>query len=805
MSTNSLEALLAWMKDTSRLFGWGMIVALERNKANLLMRQEYIRRFDSGSYLPPIRGEVPIIENRWMEFINDFVMDVPLLSFENADLNNSKAMLTMSVIGGSQLTLKKESVGWKAEKVDEIDPLQGPKLYLDLLLSQVGGQVDVDGRVILDLKKSDNFRLTFGQTPHEQRLGGDFFKDLFNQLPDDQRIWPLGRIERGTSESMRPQSFALRTQASGAAARDPGSSEHGNGAILALVRMEGSEEGDPLGPSFKYLIPDDADKDYSATVLFDWMRLSPLLGWQQKLINAVKRLFTTDDLEYVYNGSQLQSVVVRSGDMVVGGASEYELGVSYEGEIVPVIVRRGTSLVPASGDHPFTLIFGPRGASMHWRSESVDNLKMYYVIAEEEVGPVDLGVKFLYSLDAEFALTDVAGIGGVVETVMKPIVFNVFITRAPEDPARQSNSASGPEKGIEDIIFGLVIRLIIEWAEGVHRLIGIALLQIMLHLQINFRVAIKPLINSIIKMNFGMQLEHVQIRSPYDIGFFGRVDPTQTSFVISPIQPLMPQDDTQQFVTTPVISRVRWNVENLAEDASDPGSISTDGLYRSPPASSIEGRFKRVRITATDPASGFRSSALVTVLINELSVHPLIQICDVGSSVELAAGALGGGELIWSIKNPVANESGEVLPSDKPEGDHTYHHGPEVANKTYIVDEVEVKNTRTNQTRSVHVLALQGTPGATVKIVSTDIAQGTVQLQAIVNTNVMPDAEWSLPLGGPGSIDSMGLYRMAPTATERFVLIFAVVDGGPFGKFEGHLILPLPLVELPQLLQVPSP
>jgi hypothetical protein len=269
MSNNSLASLLAWMKDNTRMLGWGMVVALERRKTNLIVLQEYIKRFSESSYLPPIRGDVEIVAGRRMEVIHDYVMDVPVLSFENADLNDSKAMLTMAVAGGSQLTMEKESVGWKVYKVDDIDPLQGPKLYLDLLLNEVPGNVDVDGRVKLDLSKSDNFRLTFAGSQHEQRMGGDFFKDLFNQLPDEKRIYPLGKIDRGSNELMRPKSFVLRTQASAPAAWDASSSEYGEGAILALVRTEGRAGGNFPGENYKYLIPDDAGDGYSATVLFD--------------------------------------------------------------------------------------------------------------------------------------------------------------------------------------------------------------------------------------------------------------------------------------------------------------------------------------------------------------------------------------------------------------------------------------------------------------------------------------------------------------------------------------------------------
>jgi len=130
--------------------------------------------------------------------------------------------------------------------------------------------------------------------------------------------------------------------------------------------------------------------------------------------------------------------------------------------------------------------------------------------------------------------------------------------------------------------------------------------------------------------------------------------------------------------------------------------------------------------------------------------------------------------------------------STEPGGDHTYIAGPPVANKTYVLDEIEVSNSA-GDTRSAYVLVLQREPGVTVKPVeNANLPPGQVQLQASVNGTVI-DAEWSLPLEGPGWIDTTGLYSDDIGAKERFVLIKAMVDGGVFGKFEGHLILPLPL------------
>jgi hypothetical protein len=784
MSGNSLASLLAWMKGNTRMLGWGLVVALERRKTNLIILQEYIKRFSQSSSLPPIRGEMEIVANKRMEVIHDFVMDVPVLSFENADLNDSKAMLTMAVTGGNQLTMEKESVGWKVYKVDEIDPLQGPKLHLDLLLNEVPGNVNGDGRVRLDLRKSDNFRLTFAESDNEQRIGGVFFKDLFNKLPDEQRIYTLGKIERGTNDLMRPQSFELRTQANGTAARDPHSSVYGDGAVLALVRMERRLGGDFPGASYKYLIPDDQGKDYSATILFDRGR-----ALVTAMLDAVGGMVGSRDFKFDFDGAgELLKATISSGAFVVPKL-EFEQSVSLppDGKLTNIKLFVDEMIFPVSSSSPLVVEVSGGKVQIGFASVAVAGVKYSTPGQSDGVYNIRCGI----NLVAEYE---------VVESTDGVLLRQTRIDATSTYEYVDANDESAARNAFWDLIVFLLMELFLHVSYTVamiERIKGyfVAFLE--------FEQPLNETITDIIKLNFGQAIQGDEIHAPHDVGFFGRINPTSTSFQINPIQPLIKQGGSLQFATQPVVAGVQWKVENLVEGPNSPGTISASGMYQAPPASAIKGRSTRVRVTATAPGTGYHSSALVTVLLNELSVNPLIQVCDVNTSVELAAGSLGGARLQWSIKNPVAEESGEIRQSEKPGGDHTYHHGPVVANKTYVLDEIEVKNTQTNVSRSVHVLALQKAPGATVNILDANIAQGTVKLEAIVNGTSMP-AEWSLPLEGPGSISQTGLYQAPQTTTERYVLIFAVIDGGPFGKFEGHLILPLPLVAFPQALGLPG-
>lgn len=770
MSGNSLADILAWMKDESRLLDWGLVVALERRKANLIVLQEYINRFGVGSYIPPIRGEVKIVSGKRMELIHDFVMDVPFISFVHADLNNSKAMLTMSVMGGSQLTIEKDDGSWKVEKLDEIDPLQGPKLYLDLLLHEVPGDVKSDGRVILDLSRSDNFRLTFAETETEQTIGGNFFRDLFNELKPEQRIYPLGKIERGSNALMRPESFVLRTQHYG------GAVDFVDGCILALVRMEGGKDGNFPGPNYRYLIPDDQEKDYSATVLFDQQLIMVMT-----LLKEALKFVSDDEVELDRDGDgKLLKATFISGSLefaafnvttplVMADGSKYDVTVDIDA--YELLVSQSTPLVVDLSHGKVTVL---------WKSAT--NVSTTFSIDGQDVSTYTLqyGVDMLVEYELRGAQGDIVLIQ--TKTDIKPIVSM--------PSASNENKPNG--------FFDEIIQLLASFVAGFYAFaIIVSKILAFFNEQIHTQHSVSSTIDEIVKLNFGQAIQGDEIHAPHNIGFFGRINPQQTTFLTTPTHPSMTQGSTQQFSTYPVVTGVQWKVENLVGDTGNPGTIDRNsGRYQAP--ASIENRFTRVRVTATAPGTGYHSSALVTIVANELSVHPLIQICDIGTKVELAAGVLDEGELVWSIKNAVPGESGQLLPSIEHEGHYTYHHGPVVAGKTYVLDEIEVKNPRTNATRSVHVLSLQKKPMLEVRIDRLDVQTGQVQLTATFDREVV-NAVWSVRLG-TGSIDSTGLYRAAPTSKQRFALIFADFSLPPF-KFEGHLILPLPLVEFPARLK----
>ncbi|WP_248797036.1 hypothetical protein [Pseudomonas sp. MWU13-2105] len=306
--TYTKAELLAWLKDEKRMLGWDAIVALKREPTNALLLQQYIENFNQGSYWTGLGGVVPTGGKDFAEAINNFTLDVPRLFYEDTGLDNSKANLEMVIIEGTQLSLLHKIDHWAVNRVYEYSPTEGPRLFLDLLLAEVAGHIDGDRRIRLDLSKSSNFRLTFAKTPLEQEKGGEYFRDLFEALDDEQRVWVMGEIKEGLNPMMRPQSFGLRTQQGG---------EEGEGAILAFIRMQGRNEGGFPGASsgFRYLIPRDAGKDYSATVLISRGRV--LMG---QLLESFGELIGDHNFNCVFDtANELISATATGGKLDISG------------------------------------------------------------------------------------------------------------------------------------------------------------------------------------------------------------------------------------------------------------------------------------------------------------------------------------------------------------------------------------------------------------------------------------------------------------------------------------------------------
>jgi len=103
----TLEEFVEYLKEKPRTLGYDAILAYDRFRANRLLLQEYIDRFDSGRYFEPLTFSTTITPGAQWEKVIDHLLDKPRLSFENSSIAHSRADLTMRISGGKQLTLSR--------------------------------------------------------------------------------------------------------------------------------------------------------------------------------------------------------------------------------------------------------------------------------------------------------------------------------------------------------------------------------------------------------------------------------------------------------------------------------------------------------------------------------------------------------------------------------------------------------------------------------------------------------------------------------------------------------------------------
>ncbi|MFS2161304.1 hypothetical protein ACCD10_28750 [Pseudomonas sp. Pseusp122] len=217
------------------------------------------------------------------------------------------------------------------------------------------------------MRDSDNFRLTFGPSEQEQQQGGSFFRALFNALPPEERIWVLGRIERGIGTFMPPQSFELRTQANPRSSSESHADGHGDGAVLVLMSTVDSRAGGTPPDDYPYLIPDDSGQDYSAAVLFEREQASVGI-----LVEGVAAIIQSHDFVYVYDDrGHLASATETAGRITIPAWQYWTTPIpTLDSTFIIIKVELSAFTLPVTDAHPFVIRWDASHASavMDWQT-----------------------------------------------------------------------------------------------------------------------------------------------------------------------------------------------------------------------------------------------------------------------------------------------------------------------------------------------------------------------------------------------------------------------------------------------------
>lgn len=773
MANNAKKELLEWLALKPRTEGWGAVVSYNRNKCNNLLAQDYINKFTSGSYMPPISEPLSTGDANW-EHMHDWVTTYPRLSFENSSRTaGGEVRMTMAVVGGSQISIDNAMGHKRAIAIKSLDALDYPELKAeDVALSKTSGTVGQDtGEVVLDLgdpvTAQGMWELTFANTQHERRLGGQFFKKYYREADPKKRVFHLGKIAYTDQQYLKPQSFVLRTiTAPGAAIA--GASNFGDGAVEMFVRMQGDSEGGmPPRDDWRGLIPDDNPGEFDSAIL-----ISNKIVMHDVLAEGVRRFFGVADQIFQDPPETGFTTTLRSSVASKMIGLKFQPG-TYSGAGFKIdfwwfdILMGDNFSVSLNADYKVVLL---------WNKSQLIPPYGRSTIHLEGKPPtyVDIWMGAGLSAAGEFKVNESAG-------TIKLEQLGQIIPDATISEWNAYYEEVGRERAA---INSHIVKEYQDYVSG--------------HFSNYFNVVDEIdvfVLNSLLFAG----AELVKMRSvdiPGDLISFGEINGL---FTITTQDHLMGHGTTHRFQVSPEFTgKVKWSVRAVPGSNGAFGTINEDsGLYTSPAIGQIDGTFVRAIVTATDTASTFSSSTLVTVVVRDITVNPVVQICnaspDSGPSITrtLSANTLGEGVLEWRV----IKGDGTIPLRAGPDGKNTYTAG--VKNNdlegSFTVDEIEVKNLATGKTQTAYIVVNHFPQDLkmVVDMAGSSFPAGKAKLKVTDNRDRPVTAELQV-IAGNGSVDSSGMYISNPSSPHRFALVKATRDYD-----DSWILLTYPLIELP--------
>lgn len=787
MATHTKKELLEWLAIKPRTEGWGAVVSYNRNKCNELLAQDYINKFTSDSYMDPINKPVPTGDANW-EHLIDWVTDWPRLSFEDSSKTaGGEVRMTMAVVGGGQVAIDNALGHKRAIAIKSLDALDHPELIAEeVALSKTSGTVGKDtGEVVLDLgdpvTAKGNWELSFANTLHERRQGGAFFKKHFRETDREKRIYRLGKIAYTDQQYLKPQSFILRTlTAPGAASR--GSSNFGDGVVELFVRMEGDAEGGmPPRDDWKSLIPDDGAGGYDCALLLS-----------NKLLME----------KIIYAG-------VRRSAYPMPAGSDFLQSDTYSPGFIKLTAKPGLSYIRVPGGlyvgEDYTIQANPVNPDLLIASVNPLSVRTSAHEVENECILLEFAGRGRDVNQYQYVLRNIGGSGPLPQNVILHWRYktNIKIGINQQSGALAFEQAGEPEAdaGVENagVTDARVVRDFVAINNEVRQSILFGL-RGPIH---NVFFALKDIdvfvLNSILFSNHEL-VKPKEVKVPGDLALFGQIS---SPFAITPQDHLMGHGATHTFKVSPEFTgTVKWSVKAVPGSKGSFGAINPDtGVYTSPAIGAIDGTFVRAIVTATDTASTFSSSSLVTVVVRDITVNPVVQICNAspvsGAPITrtLSANTLGEGILEWRVKKG----DGSIPLRAGPDGKNTYTAGPKNNDLegTFAVDEVEVKNLATGKTQTAYVV-VNHIPQDLIMVVDLEQSSfptGKAKLKVTDKRDRPVTVELEV-VAGNGSVDSSsGMYTSDPSSPHRFALVKATKDND--NEDDCWILLTYPLIELP--------
>lgn len=712
-----LSQVLETLAKGSQTLGWDVVVAYNADAVNDLFAQQYVLNLRTQQNLPPISGAVTVGEVN-VQF-NDIVVGPPLISFPPAGSSND-VLVTMNFVSGSTLQIATAGNAQFCTGYQTIAPGDGLQMQMTLPLNDVTGSVSKQHSVVVDLSDGADVSVQLTGTSGASILG-TYFQNFVNAQEGDALSYQLGTIITGTSENLTPYSFDIRTQPgpSGAASE---------GAVLLFVATTFNKSGGSLpSSSYPYLIPDDYR---SALVIANKTVLENIVlpGYKKELKGDPKIEVVADSA-----GNGLFTLEFTGGSVDIGTVSGTSgLNYFYSGN--------------SSSESPVKVPFD--GISV--APDSTDYL---------------LSINWKHSFQQNWGYGTLSGKGGSADSADATINISGSFKSTPTiDEATDEISFSG--SGSPSVSFAS--------SSVIEKIFGSGSLrdQALDTISDSLKDAAKAIMNVPLPDVNAFAVSHLLFPQenaltfryaafPGDLAIFGDVLPSETAFVVTPLQMVVAAGASAQFSVSSSES-VTWTISNPML-----GSIDANGLFTAP---SYVAQSYVIAVTATTSKGDLASSA-VTVVPAALQLTPSFWFIASTQSKTLtiyASVAASSTSVTWNLSGP-----GMIAPSaDTLSAVYT----PPASFPSPIgLAQITASTSDPIATAVTTIALVGGDIGFTVS--PQYIALHPGQTQQFTAPSNIANATWSVCAPASGNVSTAGLYQAPFTLLHPTTdVIVGVVD-----------------------------
>ncbi|WP_130906191.1 hypothetical protein [Pseudomonas sp. Sample_22] len=788
MSKKTLAQLVAEMRDKSLTYGWDAVTLYDQRKANELLFQLYVERFNTADgYIEPASMVAKWGDHSYSEHIFNLKLSAPRLSFERSDPSlGARARLTMDMIGGMIVSTKRNQGGSVyVSKMLKVLPVGGSQLWMDQPVTK--GVVTGLGDVVIDIANADTFMANFVAGDLAQTQVGERFKEYFKEkVKPEQKFFPLGRLEGDLNGVLTPKSFEVRTMKS-----DPlavlGDENYGDGAVMMFVTLkDGLDSATFPNGNSTYLIPSDGNgKTYTGSLLLS----------NKVLLDRILRTHFTNVLENGVIFKPLPSTPDIATVLVASeGAVEVESFVRLEVWTPGIPPNPGYFVpIPLKADvrFPFkdllTISVNPADSTLKLQWE-LSAQADYFVMNESNERLVRLEMEGTLNVHAQIALDKVSG----------KVTFNKL----------SSDVRLEAPKGAEWLK---------DFPEGSHLPNTTDMLDAALNYterllsQIESRFSF-PEIDTFLVRNLlfpgenALQLSNADM--PGDVLLVGSVDPLRTSTVLTPQNSTIKAGSELEFTLSNTLANVQWSVKDVDGKIAQPGVIDSAGKYTAPSANQLPDGFVAVMVTAEGTLGGktVKSSALVSVLHSAIVANPMYASCEQGKTLKLSVQSLDPGELQWKFMTPQWKSTLTVDPEDPKK--YIYTPGTNMdANTPFPIDQIEFKDSSGAVSYISLIIEKVVNIAPMVLAETSDLPGGKAHFELRGETGPITPGPgitltWS-KLSGNGHFDEVtGIYTEPDeVAPGEFVVLSGTANFSGHYRVHGQIAIPLPLSTYAELIE----